>query len=179
MARTPRRLRNLNFPAQDAENVQLHEDNLQGPPEIDNILPERPHESTRPIKIICKFRNLFFRYIHKCDLPQLRTIVLFLHVGPNGDVRQILGEFRVKNLSQLDGGKIIVETDENGVPNERSASILGQYLGQLAENSTFAPLNIPRWDNELFVKKKENMINHVEVKFSLHCTINHYVHLTC
>ncbi|XP_044428204.1 uncharacterized protein [Triticum aestivum] len=90
---------------------------------------------------------------------------IFMLAGPNGETRQIVGEFRLKNLSQVDGGRIIVETNEKGVPNERSGSILSSYLSDLAENSTFAPLNIPRWDNELFVQRKNNMIKDVEEKF--------------
>lgn len=61
-----------------------------------------------------------------------------------------------------------METNEKGVPNERSASILSSYLSYLAENSTLAPLNIPRWDNELFVPRKNNMITDVEVIFKKH-----------
>lgn len=137
MARIPRRLRDLNLTMHDLEHVQLGEENLQGPPEIDNIVPGRSHESTRQIKII----------------------------WPNGETRQIVGEFRLKNLSQVAGGKIIVETNEKGVPNERSGSIVSSYLSDLAENSTFASLNIPRWDNELFVQRKNNMIKDVEEKF--------------
>lgn len=68
----------------------------------------------------------------------------FIHVGPNGQERQVIGDFGVSDLLKLQGGKVIVATDENGVPNERSASILGQHLGELAESSTFAPLHILR-----------------------------------
>ena len=61
-----------------------------------------------------------------------------------------------------------METNKKGVPNERSGSILSSYLSDVAENSTFAPLNIPRWDNELFVQRKNNMIKDVEVIFEKH-----------
>jgi hypothetical protein len=90
-----------------------------------------------------------------------------MYVGPNGAVRQVLGDFGVSNLENLQGGKVIVGTDENGVPNERSASILGQYLGQLAETPSFAPLHIERWDNELFNTHKQQIITDVEVKLIL------------
>lgn len=50
--------------------------------------------------------------------------------------------------------------------NERSAAILSQHLTWLAENSTFAPLHISRWDNELFLQKHGQMITDVEVRFS-------------
>ena len=77
-----------------------------------------------------------------------------------------MGVFRRQFLSNLKGGKIIVGTDENGVPNERSGSILSSYLTELAQNSTTAPLHIPRWDNEMFEPKQQEMIKLVEVKFS-------------
>uniref|UniRef100_A0A452Z3X5 Uncharacterized protein n=3 Tax=Aegilops tauschii subsp. strangulata TaxID=200361 RepID=A0A452Z3X5_AEGTS len=56
MARIPRRLQDLDLTMHDPEHVQLGEENLQGPPEIDNIVPGRSHESTSQIKIICKSR---------------------------------------------------------------------------------------------------------------------------
>ena len=77
-------------------------------------------------------------------------MVILLNAGPNGEMRQILGVFRGQFFSQLKGGKIVVGTNPDGVPNERSGSILGSYLTQLAENSTVAPLHIPRWDHEMF-----------------------------
>lgn len=92
--------------------------------------------------------------------------MIILHAGPNGDVRRIIGEFRGKILSELRGGKIIVETNGSGIPNGRLATILCQHLTWLAENSTFAPLHIPRWDNELFLQKHGQMITDVEVRFS-------------
>jgi len=75
------------------------------------------------------------------------------------------GVFRSKNLLNLKGEKIIVGTDQNGVPNERSSSILSSYLTELAQNSTTAPLHISRWDNEMFEPKQQEMIRLVEVKF--------------
>ncbi|KAL6883229.1 hypothetical protein ACP4OV_010643 [Aristida adscensionis] len=148
MARGPRRLRNLNFEEQLADPVQEdhddsagieenEEENLEGPPAIDNILAGLPQKRADPIKI---------RW-------------------PSGEVWEFIGEFGVSNLFKLQGGKVVVGTDENGVPNERSASILGQYLGDLAESPTFAPLHIPRWDNELFQRPKVNIIKDVEGKF--------------
>ena len=92
--------------------------------------------------------------------------MIFLHAGPNGGMRQVVGVFRRQFLSNLKGGKIIVGTDENGVPNERSGSILSSYLTELAQNSTIAPLHIPRWDNEMFEPKQQEMIKLVEVKLS-------------
>ena len=77
-------------------------------------------------------------------------------------MRQIVGVRRRQLLSNLKGGKIIVGIDENGVPNEMSGSILSSYLTKLAQNST--PLHIPRWDNEMFEPKQQEMIKLVEVK---------------
>jgi len=59
----------------------------------------------------------------------------------------------------------MVGTDENGVPNERSTSILGQHLGQIAEKPSLAPLHIQRWDTDLFKTYKEKIIKDVEEKF--------------
>lgn len=90
---------------------------------------------------------------------------MFLNVGLNGEVQQVLGNFNVKNLEQLKQGKVIEETDEHGIPNDRSGSVLGSYLGKLAQNSTFAPLDIPKWDHDLFVGPKESIVADVEVNF--------------
>lgn len=148
MATRPRRVRNLNLP--EVEDVEPAEDehdnsaenenneNLQCPPDIDGLLARMPRYHPRsPIKII----------------------------WPNGEVRQVLGDFTISNLLELEGGKVIVGTDENGVPNERSASILGQHLGQIAEKPSLAPLHIQRWDNALFKTHKEQIIKDVEEKF--------------
>ena len=103
----------------------------------------------------------------------------FLYAGPNGEVRRVLGEFTVSNLLELEGGKVIVGTNENGVPNERSASILGQHLGHLAESSTLAPLDIPRFDNAMFKSHKEQIIKDVEVRFYYQCkqVLSCFIHL--
>jgi len=92
-------------------------------------------------------------------------------------VRQVLGDFGVSDLSKLKGGKVIVGTDENGVPNERSASVLGQHLGDLAQTQTFAPLHIQRWDNVLFNKHKELIIMDVEV--NVICTMLEKYTIVC
>ena len=161
MASRPRRLRNLNLededdaePFQDGhENLMDNEndDNLWGPPDIDGLLARMPRYHPRsPIKIICKFHD-FFPLIFKCNVKTNISI----YAGPNGEVRQVLGDFTISNLLQLEGGKVIVGTDENGVTNERSASILGQHLGQIAKKPSLAPLHIQRWDNDLSNTHKE------------------------
>ena len=63
MSTIPQRLRSLNIPEQAYESVQPDEENLQGPPEIDDVVPKRPPESTRQIKIICKLNFLFQTHI--------------------------------------------------------------------------------------------------------------------
>jgi len=84
MASRPRRLRNLNLededdaePFQDGhENLMDNEndDNLWGPPDIDGLLAHMPRQHPQsPIKI----------------------------KWPNGEVRQVLGDFRVSNLLEL------------------------------------------------------------------------------
>lgn len=174
MVRGSKRLRNLDFDEDDAELVQgvdefeaeneeANEENMQGPPDIDNILAGLAQKPVDPIKIICKFQHFCLLYIYT------QFIYFILYIGPDGDVRQVVGDFRVSNLLDLQGGKVIVGTDENGVPNERSASILGQHLGDIAESSTFAPLNIPRWDNKLFNTLKVKIIKDVEVNFPRQC----------
>jgi len=61
MARGPRRVRNLNLDAavlmqgNNACNEHVNEDNLQGPPAVDNALPGLPKQPAWPIKMICKF----------------------------------------------------------------------------------------------------------------------------
>uniref|UniRef100_K3ZL50 Uncharacterized protein n=1 Tax=Setaria italica TaxID=4555 RepID=K3ZL50_SETIT len=72
-----------------------------------------------------------------------------------------------KKSCGLEGGKVIVGIDENGVPNEKSASILGQYLGQTTKKPSLAPLHIERWDNPLFNTHKQQIIKDVEVKLIL------------
>nr|TKW27560.1 hypothetical protein SEVIR_3G264900v2 [Setaria viridis] len=160
MVRPPRRLRNLNLEEEeDAEPIENGQDNLaendnghdnlvenkndddlQDPPDIDGLLAHLPyHHPQTPIKII----------------------------WPNGEVRQLLGGIRVSNIEDLDGGKVIVGTNENGVPNKRSTSILGQHLGQIAEKPSLAPLHIQRWDNALFNTHKQQIIKDVEVHFQL------------
>ena len=63
MSREPRWLRRLNISVQAAESVQLDEENLQGPPEIDDLLPKKPPKSTSQVKIICKLKNILSTYL--------------------------------------------------------------------------------------------------------------------
>ncbi|KAL6640827.1 hypothetical protein ACP70R_021950 [Stipagrostis hirtigluma subsp. patula] len=135
--RVPRRLQNLNFEVQVQENEQEDEDTMQGPPEHYTAV-----SVTRPIQ------NKSFKII-----------------WPNGAVREIFRSFRTAELWDLNGGRVLVETDDNGIPNQWSESILSTYLGELAQNSSFAPLHIPRWDSKLFKGPKERIITDVEKKF--------------
>lgn len=68
-----------------------------------------------------------------------------------------------------------METNGKGIPNERSAPVLSQHLTWLAENSRFAPLHIPRWDNELFLQKHGQMITDVEVRISQYCSFDNTI----
>ena len=52
MSREPRLLRRLNISVQAAESVPLDEENLQGPPKIDDLFPKKPPKSTSQTKII-------------------------------------------------------------------------------------------------------------------------------
>lgn len=132
MARGPRRLRNLNLEVEDAEVEQLgHDDSvgneiegsLQGPPNVDNILARMPNQCASTIKIICKFGIFFCFYTSEYNLQSYN----FIHVGPNGQVRHILVDFEFSDLLKLQGGKVIVATDKNSVPNE--PLFLGSTLG--------------------------------------------------
>jgi hypothetical protein len=58
--------------------------------------------------------------------------VIFLQARPNGDMPQMVGVFPTKFLSTLNGGNIVMRTDQNGVPNERLGSILSIYLTEQA-----------------------------------------------
>jgi hypothetical protein len=71
-----RRLRKINF-LEEVENLEH-----SGPPEIDDILPGIPHESTTPIKIICKFCYILskihmivicYQYMQRCAFPTCRA----------------------------------------------------------------------------------------------------------
>jgi hypothetical protein len=183
MTRGLRRLRNLNIDGPSAEPAEEEHENiadnngsnesLQSPPDIDGLLARLPHQPRSPIKITCKFQVFcpsIFRYNVKS--------YIFTYAGPNGDVRQIIGEFTLRNLLALQGGaKVIVGTDENGVPNERSASILGQHLGHVAESPTLAPVDIPRFDNRRFDSHKEQIIKDVEVIFFI-ISASKYLHVS-
>ena len=63
MSRIPRRLRSLNIRVQAAQSVRPNEENLQGPPEIDDLLPNKPPKSTSQVKIICKLKTYLSTYL--------------------------------------------------------------------------------------------------------------------
>ncbi|XP_020100828.1 uncharacterized protein LOC109718820 [Ananas comosus] len=71
--------------------------------------------------------------------------------------------------------RIDVEVDKYGVPCTYAGSILGSFLGVVAKNGAFAPLNIPRWDNQAFNPFKEKMLKHVESKFRYPEGTRHWV----
>ena len=89
------------------------------------------------------------------------------HAGPNGVVQEHRGRFTVSNVMNIkSGGKVTMGTNENGVPNQRLASLLASFLRDLAKNSSHVPLHIPRWDNKLFRKPKQDLITYVKVQFT-------------
>ncbi|XP_035822447.1 uncharacterized protein [Zea mays] len=133
-----RRLQSLNLEAETQENVEQHEDVQDPQPELTIGFPEGEAPT----------RNKSFKIIWQ-----------------NGVVREVFRNFRTAELWDLKGGRVLVETDKNGIPNQWSESILSSYLGELAQNSSFAPLHIPRWDNKLFKGPKERIIKDVEKKF--------------
>ncbi|KAL6643973.1 hypothetical protein ACP70R_018739 [Stipagrostis hirtigluma subsp. patula] len=127
---------NLHVPQEPTENEEQPDENLQDPPEID---------------------------VTDLDmLPEPGTIKI---VWPNGFVREAMGRFSLTKLLNMNSGKVLVETDENGIPNQRSASLLGSFLGMVAKNSSYAPLHIPRGDSKLFNQPNQDLINYVEKKF--------------
>jgi hypothetical protein len=178
MVRVPRRLRGLNLDAQGAGDVQVEEEhlpfNVNNQDEVDGVHPNNDN-----LNFNLQDHDVSYLQLEEDDddpedhtesedlLAELthadRTPINI--IWPNGEVRQILGEFKVKNVEDLKEGKVIVETDGYGEPNDRSGSILGSYIGMLAKSPTFAPLDIPKWDNDLFLQRKKNIITNVETKF--------------
>jgi hypothetical protein len=115
------------------------------------------------IKIICGFHSstdLSIIFASWC------LICTHQHAGPNGVVQEYRGRFTVSTMMNIkSGGKVIVETDENGIPNQKSAGLLGSFLRDLARNSSHVSLYIPRWDNKLMQKPKKDLITYVVVLF--------------
>jgi hypothetical protein len=70
------------------------------------------------------------------------------------------------------GGKVIIETDENGIPNQKSADLLGSFLRDLAKNSSHVPLYIARWDDKLMRQPKKDLITYVAVPFIRNLFLN-------
>jgi hypothetical protein len=142
-----------------SENEEQDE-NLQDSLDLnDTTLPDI---ARNPIKLICRFFFLV-TYFHLLLVSKCLYHILE-HAGPNGLVREVMGRFQVSNLMHMKDAKVIVETDKNGVPNQRSGGLLGSFLGDLAKKSSYAPLNIARWDNKLLRRPKESLIEYVKVQ---------------
>ena len=59
--------------------------------------------------------------------------------------------------------KIFVEVDEFGVPCSKEGATLGSFLGTIAVNEKYAPLDIPRWDSKDFKSFREDILIMVQV----------------
>ena len=86
MLRVPQRLRRLKILVQAAASVRPDEENLQGPPEIANLLPKKPPKSTSQIKIICMLKH-FFKHI--CNVMYGRVISHCDILGCRGECRAV------------------------------------------------------------------------------------------
>ncbi|XP_020082508.1 uncharacterized protein LOC109706120 [Ananas comosus] len=70
----------------------------------------------------------------------------------------------VWNLSEEE--RIEIEVDKYGCPCTEEGAVLSSFLGVIAKNGRFAPLDIPRWDNKALNSYKEKMLKLIESKFS-------------
>ncbi|XP_057993077.1 uncharacterized protein LOC110659855 isoform X1 [Hevea brasiliensis] len=62
--------------------------------------------------------------------------------------------------------RIFLEVNEFGVPCSKEAAILGSFLGTIATNGIYAPLNITRWDKEEFKPFHAQILKLLEKKFA-------------
>lgn len=71
----------------------------------------------------------------------------------------------VENLPE--GVKIVVKLDRFNAPISKSASVLGTYLGTIVKKPHLAPLNVLKWNDDVYQKiYHPKMIKEVEVLFS-------------
>ncbi|XP_050234455.1 uncharacterized protein LOC126682746 [Mercurialis annua] len=61
--------------------------------------------------------------------------------------------------------KIYVEVDEFGVPCSREGATLGSFLGTIALNGKYAPLDMPRWDSKDYKSFRDDILTLVQEKF--------------
>ena len=59
--------------------------------------------------------------------------------------------------------KMHVEVDEYGVPCSKEGATLRSFLGTMAVNGIYAPLDIPRWDHKDFKGFHDAILQLVQV----------------
>ncbi|KAL6868331.1 hypothetical protein ACP4OV_015176 [Aristida adscensionis] len=89
-------------------------------------------------------------------------------ISSSGHLRRRRGPTKMADVGTLpEDVKIVVKLDWFGIPNSKSSSTLGSYMGTLVRKPVFAPLNILRWDDKCFNQYKKNMIADIESKFEI------------
>ncbi|KAL6855999.1 hypothetical protein ACP4OV_018801 [Aristida adscensionis] len=89
-------------------------------------------------------------------------------ISSSGHLRRRRGPTKMADVGTLpEDVKIVVKLDRFGIPNSKSSSTLGSYMGTLVRKPVFAPLNILRWDDKCFNQYKKNMIVDIESKFEI------------
>ena len=61
--------------------------------------------------------------------------------------------------------RIAIKVDKYGVPCTKDAATLSSFLGVLAKNGTYAPINIPNWRHEDFTSYKAKCLKLLMVIF--------------
>ncbi|KAM0950000.1 hypothetical protein DsansV1_C04g0036541 [Dioscorea sansibarensis] len=61
--------------------------------------------------------------------------------------------------------KIVIKVDKYGVPCTKDAATLSSFLGVLAKNGAYAPINIPNWRHEDFTPYKAKCLKLLMTKF--------------
>ncbi|XP_039130923.1 uncharacterized protein LOC120267334 [Dioscorea cayenensis subsp. rotundata] len=61
--------------------------------------------------------------------------------------------------------KFIIKVDKYGVPCTKDAATLSSFLGVLAKNGAYAPINIPNWRHEDFTPYKAKCLKLLMTKF--------------
>jgi hypothetical protein len=68
---------------------------------------------------------------------------------PDGRIKRRRGPTKLAHLSNLPV-KIIVKLDRFNAPISKSAGLLGSYLGTLVKKPHLAPLNVLKWNDDMF-----------------------------
>ncbi|OMO52594.1 Transposase, Ptta/En/Spm, plant, partial [Corchorus capsularis] len=71
-----------------------------------------------------------------------------------------------------DSEKILIEVDEFGVPCTKNAATFASFLGVIAKNGVYVPLNIPTWRHDDFTPYKLKCLKLLEEKFEFPHTEN-------